>query len=60
MVYSSQGEASNGAWNYVRAQAYERPLALRQLNRTALGLPPFTVTISREAGIEAAAIARRC
>jgi cytidylate kinase len=50
------GNAAGGAWTYLLAQAYARQHPKHEASPDA---PAFTITISREAGIDAGGIARR-
>ncbi len=55
MAYHMHNPSS--AWNYLRALSYPRADDLAQGEACRTGTPPFTITISREAGVDARAVA---
>ncbi|MES1213771.1 MAG: cytidylate kinase-like family protein [Singulisphaera sp.] len=57
MAYRIHSEASHGAWNYLRALAYPRDNDLAAAVARNIATPQFTIAISREAGVDAAAVA---
>lgn len=57
MAYRIHNESQSGAWNYLRALSYPRANDLAQGEAPRAGTPPFTIAISREAGIDAGAVA---
>jgi cytidylate kinase len=57
MAYRLHNESPNGAWNYLRALSYPRANDVAQGEALRAGTTPFTIAISREAGIDAGAVA---
>ena len=57
MVFHGHTESQTGAWTYLRANAYNRPLSGSNEARREHG-PGFTIAISRDVGIEAGDVAR--
>jgi len=57
MTYQTNSDAQTSAWNYLRANAYSR-LADRTTETQNRAPAPFTIALSREAGIDADAVAR--
>jgi cytidylate kinase len=58
MAFRSHLGSQTGAWNYLRANAYNRVHAEESLDARCDNGPGFTIAISRDAGVEAGDVAR--
>ncbi len=57
MAYRIHNESPNGAWNYLRALSYPRANDKTFGDAQPADCPAFTIAISREAGVDAGAVA---
>lgn len=57
MAYRIHSESPNGAWNYLRALSYPRANDKASGDAQPAECPAFTIAISREAGVDAGAVA---